>query len=86
MLTTATALAMLALPVVVLGPRPGLEIVHPMAEVLLGGVVTAAAVALLLVPALVTMGGRPAEGAPAPSRERVTQEDQQSMPAPGSAS
>ena len=85
-LTTATALAMLALPVIVLGPRPGLEIVHPMAWVLLGGVVTAAAVALLLVPALVTMGARRAEDAPTPSRERVAHEDQPTMPAPGSAS
>ena len=63
-----------------------IEIVHPMAWVLMGGVVTAAAVALLLVPALVTMGGRRTDGAPAPSRERVTQEEQQTMPAPGSAS
>ncbi len=85
-LTTAAALAMLALPVIVLGPRPGLEIVDPMAQVLLGGTVTVAAVTLLLVPALVTMGGRRAEDATDRSDDREAQEGQPSMPAPGSSS
>jgi hypothetical protein len=36
----------------VLGSRPGLEILHPMALVLLGGVVSSALMALLVLPAL----------------------------------
>ena len=39
-LTSAAALALLVLPFVLMGSRPGLEIVHPMAVVILGGVVT----------------------------------------------
>lgn len=51
-LTTALALVLAAIPFVVLGARPGLEILHPMAVVLLGGVVTATFVVLFVVPAL----------------------------------
>jgi Cu/Ag efflux pump CusA len=60
------------LPLVVLGKVAGLEIVHPIAVVLLGGVVTATVFSLYIVPALyVQLGGRrepdlglaPAEGA-----------------------
>jgi Cu/Ag efflux pump CusA len=50
--TSACALVAAALPFVVLGPRPGLEVVHPMAVVLLGGLVTSTFVALFLLPAL----------------------------------
>jgi Cu/Ag efflux pump CusA len=57
-LTLAIALAVLALPFVVLGPRAGLEVVHPMAQVLLGGLLTMVPVALLLVPALCLTGER----------------------------
>ncbi|MDQ3867418.1 MAG: efflux RND transporter permease subunit, partial [Actinomycetota bacterium] len=39
-LATAFALAVVALPFAALGSRPGLEIVHPMAVVVLGGLVT----------------------------------------------
>jgi Cu/Ag efflux pump CusA len=49
---TTTGLAAAALPFVLLGGRPGLEILHPMAVVLLGGLVTTALVTLLLVPSL----------------------------------
>jgi Cu/Ag efflux pump CusA len=38
------------LPIVILGPRPGLEIVQPLAVVLLGGVVSSLIVALFLLP------------------------------------
>jgi len=51
-LTSAVAVAVLMLPFVVLGPRPGLEIVHPMAVVMMGGLVTTALVTLFLLPAL----------------------------------
>lgn len=69
-LTSAVALAMLALPFVVLGPRAGLEVVHPMAQVLLGGLVTVVLVTLVLVPALcLTTGRRDAEAAETGDRE-----------------
>ena len=51
-LTSALALSMLALPFVVLGSRPGLEVVHPMAVVILGGVVSTTFVVLFLLPVL----------------------------------
>ena len=40
LIISAAALAAVALPFVVLGPRPGLEILHPLALVLLGGLVS----------------------------------------------
>jgi CzcA family heavy metal efflux pump len=51
-LTTALALALLVLPFVVLGPRPGLELVHPLAVVILGGLISTTLVGLFLLPAL----------------------------------
>ena len=51
-LTSILAIAALALPFVVLGARPGLEIVHPLAVVLLGGLITTALVSLFGLPAL----------------------------------
>ena len=49
---STTALALLVLPLAVLGSRPGLEIVHPMAVVLLGGLGTSTLVTLFVLPAL----------------------------------
>ncbi len=46
----ATAAALL--PVALAGSRPGLEIIHPMALVVIGGAVTATVAALLLLPPL----------------------------------
>jgi hypothetical protein len=51
-LTSILAIAALALPFVVLGARPGLEIVHPLAVVLLGGLITTGLVSLFGLPAL----------------------------------
>ena len=51
-LATGAALALVALVFVVLGSRPGLEIVHPMAIVILGGLVTTTLVSLFMLPAL----------------------------------
>ena len=48
----AAATAAVLLPFALLGGRAGLEIVHPMAVVVLGGLVTATALSLLVVPAL----------------------------------
>jgi CzcA family heavy metal efflux pump len=58
-LTTASALALVALPFVILGSRPGLEIVSPMALVVLGGLATSTFLGLFLLPALyLRFGGR----------------------------
>jgi Cu/Ag efflux pump CusA len=58
-ITTASALALVALVFVVLGSRPGLEIVSPMAVVILGGLVTTTLVSLFVLPALyLRFGGR----------------------------
>jgi Cu/Ag efflux pump CusA len=51
-ITSILAVAAFALPFAVLGTRPGLEIVHPLAVVLLGGLVTTALVTLLGLPAV----------------------------------
>jgi Cu/Ag efflux pump CusA len=51
-LTSAAVLMVVSLVFVVLGPRPGLEIVSPMAVVLLGGLVTTTVVTLGVLPVL----------------------------------
>jgi len=58
-LTTALTTAVAMLPLVVLGKIAGLEIIHPIAVVTLGGLVTATLFSLYIVPALyVRLGGR----------------------------
>ena len=49
---STAALAALVLPFAILGARPGLELLHPMALVLLGGLVTSTLVTLFVVPSL----------------------------------
>jgi Cu/Ag efflux pump CusA len=49
---TAVTTGLVFLPFAVLGSRPGFEILHPMAVVVLGGLATATAVSLLAVPLL----------------------------------
>jgi predicted exporter len=51
-LVTAFATGLALFPFVLLGARPGLEIVHPMAVVILGGLVTSTLLSLFVVPAL----------------------------------
>ena len=51
-LTSATAIAFALLPFVVLGNIAGLEVLHPMAVAILGGVVASAIVSLFVLPAL----------------------------------
>ncbi|HYM59069.1 MAG TPA: efflux RND transporter permease subunit [Solirubrobacteraceae bacterium] len=61
-LTTGAAVAVFLLPCVILGSRPGLEVAHPMATVILGGLVTSTFVSLFVLPALylrVAAGARP---------------------------
>jgi len=64
-LATASALALGSLVVVVLGTRPGLEILNPMAIALLGGLVTTTLLGLFALPALyLRFGARAPELAP----------------------
>jgi CzcA family heavy metal efflux pump len=57
--TTASASAAVALMLVVLGSRPGLEIISPMAAVILGGLVTTTLLSLFVLPTLyLRFGGR----------------------------
>jgi len=51
-LTTALATAVALLPFVVLGDRPGYELVQPMAVVILGGLVTSTLMVLFVLPVL----------------------------------
>ena len=51
-LMTAACAALALLPIVVKGNVPGHEIEHPMAVVILGGLVTSTVMNLLLLPAL----------------------------------
>jgi CzcA family heavy metal efflux pump len=60
-LTTAVAMALALVPVLVLGNVPGLEIVQPMAVVVLGGLVTATLLNLFVAPALYLRFGPSAE-------------------------
>src|ERR671921_2432464 len=64
-LTSAAALALVALPFVAMGDVAGLEIVHPMAVVLLGGLVTTTLLALFVLPILYLRFGAGAEPEPA---------------------
>jgi CzcA family heavy metal efflux pump len=51
-MATALALALVLIPALILGSIPGLEIVRPMAVVVLGGLVTTTLINLFVVPAL----------------------------------
>jgi Cu/Ag efflux pump CusA len=58
-LTSAAGIAVVMLPFVIAGARPGLEVVHPMAVVILGGLVTSTLLVLFVLPALyLRFGGR----------------------------
>jgi Cu/Ag efflux pump CusA len=64
-LTTASTSAAAALVFVILGSRPGLEIVGPMAVVILGGLVSTTLLGLFVLPVLyLRFGGRKPEQAP----------------------
>ncbi len=62
-LASSAVLAIVALTVVVMGERPGLEVLHPMAVVLLGGLITTTFVSLFVLPALYTRVATPSEAA-----------------------
>jgi Cu/Ag efflux pump CusA len=58
---TATAVALALLPVLVTGTIAGQEVVHPIAVIVLGGLVTSTLVTLFVVPAAyLRVAARPA--------------------------
>ena len=66
-LMTSLATGLALVPLVVLGERPGHEIEHPVAVVILGGLVTSTLLTLLILPSLYLRFGRPRpELVPAP--------------------
>ena len=67
---TASSLGLIALTFLVLGSRPGLELVHPLAIVVLGGALAGAISTLFVVPALYSQLAM----APAPEPEGVAGE------------
>jgi CzcA family heavy metal efflux pump len=64
-LTTAAAGALALLPLVIAGPAAGFEIAHPMAVVILGGLVTTTLVNLFVLPAAYARFGFSPEASPA---------------------
>ena len=63
-LMTASATGLALLPLVLLGDRPGQEIEHPMAIVILGGLVTSTLLNLFVVPALYLRFGTKRDATP----------------------
>ena len=62
---TALATGLALLPIVLGGDKPGHEIEHPLAVVILGGLVTSTALNLFLMPALyLRFGKEAAEASP----------------------
>ena len=60
-LMTSLATGLALVPLVVLGARPGHEIEHPLAVVILGGLLTSTLLNLFVTPLLYLRFGRPAE-------------------------
>jgi Cu/Ag efflux pump CusA len=56
-LLTAVATAAVLLPPVLFGAVPGADVLHPLAAVVLGGLVTSTALALFVLPALYVRAG-----------------------------
>jgi len=76
-LATAVAGALALLPFVVMGDRPGFEIVRPMAIVILGGLVTSTILNLFILPALYLQWGPSAQPAGAAASEPTTSPEPQ---------
>jgi Cu/Ag efflux pump CusA len=62
-LMTSLATGLALVPLVVLGDRPGHEIEHPLAVVILGGLLTSTLLTLFVIPALYLQFGKKREGA-----------------------
>jgi AcrB/AcrD/AcrF family len=83
-LTSAAAIALVMAPFVVMGTIAGLEIVHPMAIVILCGLVSSTALSLFVLPALYLRFG-PRQGDLSPE-EDLLQRWVGAEPAPAGAS
>ncbi len=68
-LMTAACAGLALVPLIVAGDAPGHEIEHPMAIVILGGLISSTALNLLLLPALYARYGEERPASPAESRE-----------------
>jgi Cu/Ag efflux pump CusA len=68
-LMTSLATGLALVPLVVLGDRPGHEIEHPLAIVILGGLATSTLLSLFVLPSLLLRFGRPADPTPPPPDE-----------------
>jgi Cu/Ag efflux pump CusA len=77
-LMTALATGLAVVPLVIAGSRPGHEIEHPLAVVILGGLFTSTLLNLFVVPSLYLRFGRPRSRRPGHGLEEATQ-----SPAPG---
>jgi len=60
-ITTYLAITLLVLPLAVMGGRPGLELLHPLAVVLIGGMLTTSVTTLFLLPAFYQHLASPAQ-------------------------
>jgi hypothetical protein len=70
---TALAAGLVFLPVLILGSRPGLELLHPTAVVFVGGLITSALVSLFVLPILyLRFGVSPAAEAAEPEELPAT--------------
>jgi Cu/Ag efflux pump CusA len=76
-LTTAAAVAVFLVPTLVSGPIAGQELLHPMAVVLLGGLVTTALATVLLLPALYLRFASPVEPEPLHLEEELEMAERQ---------
>jgi Cu/Ag efflux pump CusA len=68
-LMTSLATGLALVPLVVFGERPGHEIEHPLAVVILGGLATSTLLSLFVLPSLLLRFGRPAAPTPPPPDE-----------------
>ncbi len=80
-LMTALATALALLPLVLLGSRPGQEIEHPMAIVILGGLITSMVMNLFVLPVLYLRFGRPGVGGPPIGIRRAKDRPREPQPA-----
>ena len=71
-LMTSLATGLALVPLVVLGSRPGHEIEHPLAVVILGGLVTSTLLSLLVLPSLYLRFGHGGRGTAVPLRAKET--------------
>lgn len=70
-LMTAACAGLALVPLIVAGNAPGHEIEHPMAIVILGGLISSTALNLLLLPALYARYGEERPAPPAADRQEV---------------